>query len=40
MSKVVIDITGGNLDGTFEINDYRDYIFIGARNIIRSYTPS
>jgi len=37
MSKVMIDITGGNLDGTFEINDFRDYIFIGIRNIVRKY---
>ena len=40
MSKIMIDITGGNLDETFEINDYRNYIFIGIRNVIRKYPLS
>ena len=37
MSKTIIDITGNNLDNTIDINEFREYIHVGARNIIRKY---
>ena len=40
MSKTIIDITGTNLDTTVDINEYRDYIYVGARNIIRTYVKN
>ena len=40
MSKTIIDITGNNLDSTVDINEYRDYIYVGARNIIRRYVKN
>ena len=38
MSLVMLDLTNWNLDKTIEYDNYRDYIHIGLRNIIITYT--
>ena len=38
MSLVMLDLTNANLDQTMDVDEYRDYIHIGLKNIIRTYT--
>jgi len=37
MSKLMIDITGNNVEETFDINESREYVHIGIRNIEKKY---
>ena len=40
MNKVMVDLSSGNFDDTIAYDDYKDYVFIGIRNVIRKYVQT